>query len=231
LEEGGMVSFTTDKKQAGTALYDLIGQRYPDLDGKTLDRAFKTNTVTVNGKPASGDEELREGDLVRIYLTADALGADLTPRVVFQDENLLIVDKPAGLPSAAEGEEPGALEMVENFMKAHGEYNLDALMVPYLVYPLDRYVSGLLLLAKHEEAYIFLSEALAQRRIARYYICPVKGRAEDREELLAYHAKDKAGRSATILGRFRKDAKPIVTRYETLQRGAHMTLEIGRAHV
>jgi len=172
---------------------------------------------------------VKTGDEVRFYVTGDSLGLDLTPEVIFQDENLMVLDKPAGLLSQAQDGEMNALTMAEDFMKKRGEYNLDALMLPYLVYPLDKYVSGLLLIAKHEEAYLFLSEALAQRRIARYYICPVKGHAEDKEELLAYHLKDKAGLRATILGKFRKDAKPIVTRYETLARGEYMALVRARA--
>ena len=219
-----MVSFTVEKDQNGMALFDLIGERYPDYDAKALARAFKTRAVTIKGEVAHRKDEVRIGDEVRIYLAGDALGADLTPVVVFQDENLLVVDKPAGLLSTSDGDEPSALLMVEGFMKQRGEFNIDALMVPYLVYSLDQYVSGLLLFAKHEEAYLFLIEALAQRRIVRYYTCPVRGQAEDREEMLAYHIKDKASRSARILGQSRKDAKPIVTRYETVAHGEHMTL-------
>lgn len=219
-----MISFTVEKKQAGMVLFDLIEQLYPDYNPKALTRAFKAGAVTVGGEAAFGNDELRAGEEVSIYLPGDALGADLTPAVIFQDENLLVVDKPAGLPSTSETGELSALEMTENYMKQRGEFNIDALMVPYMVYPLDRYVSGLLLFAKHEEAYLFLVEALAQRRISRYYTCPVRGQAEDREELLAYHMKDKASRSARILSNFRKDAKPIVTRYETIARGEHMSL-------
>lgn len=219
-----MVSFTVEKNQAGMALFDLIEERYPDYDAKALARAFKTRAVTIEGETAYGDDEVRPGEEVRIYLAGDMLGADLTPIVVFQDENLMVVDKPAGLLSASDDGKPNALEMAERFMKQRGEYNVDALMVPYLVYPLDPYVSGLLLFAKHEEVYLFLVEALAQRRIVRYYTCPVRGHAEDREEMLAYHMKDKASRNAQILGKSRKDAKPIVTRYETIVQGEHMSL-------
>jgi 23S rRNA-/tRNA-specific pseudouridylate synthase len=229
LEEDGMVLFTAEKEQNGIELFDLIEQQFPDFDDKAIARAFKTNAITINGKPAYGDDEVKEGDEVRFFVAGDVLGMDLTPEVIFQDENLMVLDKPAGLLSLSEGDEPNAMAIAEGFMKARGEYNLDAMMLPYLIYPLDKYVSGLLLIAKHEEAYLFLSEALAQRRISRYYICPVKGQAEEKGELLSYHTKDKAGLRATILDKVRKDAKPIVTRYETLARGEHMTLVRARA--
>ncbi len=219
-----MVLFTAEKDHDGVELFDLIEQLFPEYNNKAMTRVFKTKAVTINGKEAFADDAVKEGDEVRIYAAGDLLGIDLTPEVIFQDENMMVLDKPAGLLSISENGEPNALTMAEGFMKERGEYNLEALILPYLVYPLDQYTSGLLIIAKHEEAYLFLSEALAQRRIARYYICPVRGHAKDKEELLAYHTKDKAGLRATILGKVRKEAKPIVTRYETLAQGDHMTL-------
>ena len=51
------------------------------------------------------------------------------------------------------------MDMVEDSMKRRGEYSLEALMVPYLIYPLEKEVSGLLIMAKHEDAYLFLVRA------------------------------------------------------------------------
>lgn len=224
-----MVSIIVSQKEHGIELFDLIEQRYPDYDDRALARAFKTRAVTINGEEAYGDDEVHEGDAVCIFVAGDALSADLTPDVVFQDENLLVIDKPAGLLSASDTEEESAVSMVERIMKQRGEYDLKALILPYLVYSLDPYVSGLLLVAKHEEVYLFLTEALAQRRIARYYTCPVLGHAKDEDELFAYLAKDKAGRSVSILDQPDKRAKPIVTRYQTIVHGENMTLVRVRA--
>jgi 23S rRNA-/tRNA-specific pseudouridylate synthase len=178
----------------------------------------------VNGEDAYPDDTLSEGDRISIFAPDDMIGVDLTPPIIYQDENFVIVDKPVGLLSFSEDGQPNAVTMVEEYMKRQGEYSLDALMVPYLVYPLDKYVSGLMLMAKHEDAYLFLVEALAQRRILRHYICPVIGHADDSEELMAYHLTDKQQRRAEILARFRKNAKPIVTRYTALAHGDVMSL-------
>ena len=147
-------------------------------------------------------------DIVRIFAPPDLLGLDLTPNVVYQDENFVFFDKPAGLLSTSETGEQSALGMAEAHMKRRGEYSLDALIVPYLIYPLDKYVSGLLLVAKHEDAYRFLTEALMQRRIARYYICPVAGQAQDKAELMAYHLCDRSNQRVKILPRSSKDPNP-----------------------
>ncbi|MDD5018454.1 MAG: RluA family pseudouridine synthase [Eubacteriales bacterium] len=219
-----MVSFTVEKKRSGVELYQLLEEVYPDFAKKALIAAFKSGIVTLNGKEAYGDDKVHAGDKIAVFVTGDVMGIDMSPRVVYQDENFVIVDKPAGLLSIGDTGEPNAVSMVEEFMKQRGEYSLDALMVPYLVYPLDKYVSGLLILAKHEHAYLFLIEALAQRRITRYFICPVRGRAEENDELMAYHIKDKASTHARILKKYSKDAKPIVTRYSALKFGETMSL-------
>ena len=166
---------------------------------------------------------MQTGDIVRILRRRSA-GLDLTPRVVYQDENFVFLDKPAGLPSTSESGEHSALDMVEAHMKRRGEYSLEALIVPYLIYPLDKYVSGLLLVAKHEDAYLFLTEALMQRRITRYYICPVVGQAQDKAELMAYHLCDRSNRRARVLPKPQKETRPIVTRYQRLAEGDGISL-------
>ena len=205
-------------------LFALIEQTYPDFNVKDIARAFKAGDIWRNGESAYDDDDVSEGDEVSIFLPDDVVGIDLTPSVVYQDENFVIVDKPAGLLSFSDGGLPNAVDMVEEHMKQQGEYSLGALMVPYLVYPLDKYVSGLLLLAKHEEAYLFLVEALSQRRLIRHYICPVFGLAEESEELMAYHITDKSRRSVKILDSFKKLAKPIVTRVRRIASGQIMSL-------
>ncbi len=209
---------------SGKELFDLISEKYPEADERALVAAFKNGNITLNGKEAYGDDKVHAGDGIRLFLTEDVLGAALVPKIIYQDENFIIADKPAGLPSISESNEPCAVSVAEEAMKQSGEYNLQALIVPYLIYPLDMYVSGLLILAKHEDAYLFLAQAITQRRVTRYYICPVAGQAKEKDELLAYHMIDKPGRNVRILSSQQKNSKPIVTRYAALSSGENMTL-------
>lgn len=218
-----MVTFKATDSHEGLELFDLLIQQYPDFPQKALQMAFKKKMVTINGQDTYGDDTVRAGDEICLYIPGDVLGLDLTPVVVYQDENIIIVDKPAGLLSASDTGEVNAVDMVEYYMKQRGEYNLDALMVPYLVYPLDEYVSGLLVLAKHEDAYLFFAEALNQRRLSQYYYCIVKGHAQDSQELMGYHLR-KSNNRVNILAKFKKDSKPIVTRYQKVEQGDTMSL-------
>ena len=224
-----MITYEVTKEHEGLPLFELLESVYPDFSIKNQERALKYGDIDLNGETSYGDEIVNEGDVIDIYLCGDLVGVELTPTIVYQDENFVIVDKPAGLVSISDfdGEE-SAVTKVEDIMKQQGEYNLDALMVPYLVYKLDTYESGLLIMAKHEEGYLFMIEALNQRRICRHYLCPVVGIAQEEDELLAYYTKNKAMTHAKILAKFEKGAKPIVTRYKTLSTGETMSLLLVR---
>ena len=128
-----MISYEVTKQHEKKDLYDLLESVYPNFSIRDQDRALKYGDIDFNGKRADGTEHLKQGDRIDIFLPGDIVGIDLTPDIVYQDENFVIVDKPAGLLSASDYDEPNAVSLVEDCMKSQGEYNLTALMVPYLV--------------------------------------------------------------------------------------------------
>jgi RluA family pseudouridine synthase len=221
-----MVSLVVEETHEGSNVFDVLKEAYPEFPKKAVIRALKDGIVTLNGKQAGSGDEVKKGDDIRVYVTGDIVGEELRPEIIYQDENFVIADKPAGLLTVSENGEPSALAMVEEHMKARGEYSVEALLVPYMIYPLEKYVSGLIVLAKHEGAYLFMAEALAQRRFSRYYVCSVAGQAKENDELLAYHYQDKS--HVKILGSHSRDAKPIVTRYSLLSSGKEMSLVCAR---
>jgi 23S rRNA-/tRNA-specific pseudouridylate synthase len=221
-----MVSLVVEETYEGKDIFHVLEEAYPGFSIKAKKNAFKAGIITLNGTEASGDDEVHKGDTIRIFLTGDAVGIELKPEIIYQDENFVIADKPAGLLSISENGEPNALSLVEEYMKSRGEYSLEALLVPYMIYPLEKNVSGLIVLAKHEDAYLFMAQALSQRRISRYYVCPVVGQAKEKDELLAYHYQDRT--RVKILSSHSKEAKPIVTRYSLLSSGKEMSLVCAR---
>ncbi|MGE5494701.1 MAG: pseudouridine synthase [Burkholderiales bacterium] len=220
-----MVSLVV-KETREDKLLDALREAYPGFSKKAMARAFKHGLVTLNGERAKCGDKVKKGDEIRVFVTGDVAGLELKPEIIYQDENFIIADKPAGLKCVSDDGEPSVLAMVEEHMKKRGEYSLDALLVPYMVYHLEKYVSGLVVLAKHEGAYLFMTQALAQRRFSRFYVCSVVGQAKENEELLAYHHQHNS--RVRILGSRSKDAKPIVTRYSLLSSGTEMSLICAR---
>lgn len=199
-------------------------------------QSAKRGEVLVNGAPAKPSLLLEEGDVLAFDLPEPrALVATPEPielTILYEDEDLLVVDKPAGMVShPAHGATSGTLV---NAMLAHVATGLpgDALR-PGLIHRLDRDTSGLLVVAKREESLRRLGAAMKARRIEREYLGIVCG--------VPQHARGTIegpiGRDPRNRFKFAivADGKPAVTHYELREAFAKHTellfrLETGRTH-
>lgn len=199
-------------------------------------QSAKRGEVLVNGSPAKPSLLLEEGDVLAFdlpqprALVATPEPIDLT--ILYEDEDLLVVDKPAGMVShPAHGATSGTLV---NAMLAHVATGLpgDALR-PGLIHRLDRDTSGLLVVAKREESLRRLGAAMKARRIEREYLGIVCG--------VPQHARGTIegpiGRDPRNRFKFAivTDGKPAVTHYELREAFAKhaellFRLETGRTH-
>ncbi|MGH7639873.1 MAG: RluA family pseudouridine synthase [Candidatus Dormibacteria bacterium] len=197
------------------------------------------------GRVAVGDEvevrpsrRLRPGELVQVL---GEVKRELThaedppprPRLVFQDESLAVVDKPAGLVvHPGRGHTQGTLaQMLEGF---GGEWSrLAGEDRPGIVHRLDKGTSGLLVLARTESAHAALARQLWQRTLGREYWALVRGRLrEDRGRIEAAVGRDPGHPGRIRVGPLGREA---VTEFEVLERFAGSTalrlqLLTGRTH-
>jgi len=197
--------------------------------------AMKAGSVRLNGVVPKGAAPVAEGDLLEFAIapreTLEALPQAIALDIVYEDEALLVVDKPAGMVThPAHGARDGTLV---NALLAYAGTLPGEPLRPGLVHRLDRDTSGLLLVAKTEPALRALGKAMMRRAIERTYLGLVTG--------IPDHAK---GTVEGALGRdphnrqkfaIRADGKPAVTHYASRERlrGAselEFTLETGRTH-
>jgi 23S rRNA pseudouridine1911/1915/1917 synthase len=196
--------------------------------------AIKRGAVLVNGDPAKAGRALEEGDALeyaireRKPLTAQPESIPLA--VVYEDDDLIVVDKPAGMVThPAHGSPSGTLV---NALLAHVNLPGDSLR-PGLVHRLDRDTSGLLVVAKTEEALSKLGIAMKARRIKREYLGLVHGVPEHaRGTIEGAIGRDPHNRLKFAVV---ADGKPAVTHYEIREkvgRDAELVfrLETGRTH-
>jgi 23S rRNA pseudouridine1911/1915/1917 synthase len=192
--------------------------------------------IVVNGMRVKPSRPLETGDVVEFELTERvpliALPESIALDVIFEDDDLIVVDKPAGMVThPAHGATSGTLV---NALLAHVSATLPGdLLRPGLVHRLDRDTSGLLVIAKREESLHALSNAMRLRRIEREYLGLVRG-------VLPHPL-------GTIDGPIGRDprnrlkyavvpeGKPAVTHYEVREQyAAHaeliFRLETGRTH-
>ena len=152
----------------------LVAQRL-GLSRSAARRMIEESLVQVDGvEKVSPAHRMRSGEWVEAQLVEERLTPENIPvPVVFEDEHLLVVDKPAGLvvhPGA--GNRSGTLV---NALLSRGIVGGEDPERPGVVHRLDRDTSGLMVLAKGEEAYLGLVAALAARNVRRVYRAIVVG--------------------------------------------------------
>ncbi|HEY6736676.1 MAG TPA: RluA family pseudouridine synthase [Candidatus Saccharimonadia bacterium] len=144
-----------------------------------LKRLIETGAVQVNRRPATPRYLVKPGDAITLELPAEpATRRPAAPqlRVIYQDDDLVIIDKPAGLvvhPGA--GTAPGQSTVADFARTVSSDPDAER---PGIVHRLDRDTSGLLIIARTAEAKHFLHQALAKRQIHKTYTALVTGRIE-----------------------------------------------------
>jgi 23S rRNA pseudouridine1911/1915/1917 synthase len=220
--------------QAGRRLDVALAERL----GKSrtvVQRLVRDGHVLVDGARLEKRHTLRVGETVSWELPPPA-PSELVPEsldvpIVFEDDWLLVVDKPAGMVvHPAPGHEHGTLVhalLERGIAGGHGRR-------PGVIHRLDRDTSGLLIVARGEEAYRRLVAAMSGRRISRTYLALLCGElAQDEGTIDAPVGRHRRDRRRMAVHSVR--ARPAVTHFATLARGAGYTLarvrlETGRTH-
>ena len=227
--------FAVADDDAGSRLDRALAAR-PEIGTRSLaERLLVDGAVTVDGAARQKSHRLEPGSVVVVELPQAAAGLSaepLTVGVAYEDEHLLVVDKPAGMtmhPGA--GTSTGTLAGQLVTLGAAGGHDPDR---PGIVHRLDRDTSGLLVVTRSQAVFDALQAAIRQRAVERRYLALVKGRPRSR-----------TGRIDAPLGRDRRDPtrrsldtegpREAITRFEvveTLHDRAllDVTLETGRTH-
>jgi 23S rRNA pseudouridine1911/1915/1917 synthase len=198
-------------------------------------RLIEQGLVLVDGRPARKRHVLRAGEEVLWRVPpppAATLAAEPVPyEIVYQDDWLLVVDKPAGVVvHPAPGHEHGTLAQGLVAEGARGGHELR----PGIIHRLDKDTSGLLIVARRDEAYRLLVAAMERRAIHRTYVALLSGDLPQEEGTIdapiGRHVRDRKRMSLhTAAGR------PAVTHFDVLARVPGFTLtrvrlETGRTH-
>jgi 23S rRNA pseudouridine1911/1915/1917 synthase len=206
----------------------------PEVGTRSLaERLVREGAVRVDGERRPKSHRLEGGEELEVELPeATALEpSELPLDVVYEDEHLLVVDKPAGL---VVHPAPGHVgETLVHRLLALGAAGGDPER-PGIVHRLDRDTSGLLLVARSDDAYAALAEAIRERRVDRRYLALVRGAPRSRTGRIdAPIGRDRADRMRRSLDT--ETPREAVTWFETHERLGDRTLlearlETGRTH-
>ena len=177
--ESEIIALRVAESDSGVRLDAYLAAHINDWSRARLQRLIESEDVLVNGKPAKPSYKVSAGDEIEVELTSSPL-ASFTPEeipleIVFEDDHLVVINKPAGLVvHPAAGAPSGTLANALAYHFQHLSKHAGAIR-PGIVHRLDKDTSGLLVVAKTESAHEDLADQFRAREIYKSYMALVYG--------------------------------------------------------
>ena len=230
--------------EAGQRLDKLLRKYLSEAPGSFIYKMLRKKNIVLNGKKATGNEHLKKGDSVKLFLADDTIAkfqaAGKTVEesikntvkldVIYEDQNVIFINKPSGMLSQkAKETDVSVVENVTAYLLESGQLTRENLKTfrPSICNRLDRNTSGLIVAGKSLAGLQQMGELFKKRTLKKYYLCIVKGRITEPAHIRGYLVKDeKTNRVSLSKGGFSKDAKglPIETEYVPIAWNEEMTL-------
>ena len=228
----------TSEEDRGARLDAFLARAMEDLTRSAAAKAIEEGRVLVSGKVPSKSLKLTGNETIEFTpeepAPIDAVQQDIPLDVVYEDDDVIVVNKPSGLVvHPAPGHPDGTLVNALLFHCGASLSGVGGALRPGIVHRIDRDTSGLIIAAKNDYAHQFLSAQLADHTLARTYECIVVGNLrEDRGTVDAPIARDSRDRKRMAV---MPGGRRAVTHWTVLARYPGYThvqcrLETGRTH-
>ncbi|MEG1633018.1 MAG: RluA family pseudouridine synthase [Oscillospiraceae bacterium] len=246
-----MKEFEIKKNDAGQRLDRFIGKAVPLLPESLLQKYIRLKRIKVNGKGQKRDYRLLEGEIIQLYINDEffekprednaylKVGAPKL-NIVYEDENILLCDKPAGIlcHSAGQWDYNTLIANIQAYAAQKGDWRPreENSFAPALCNRIDRNTGGIVIAAKNAEALRILNEKIRDREIEKRYLCIVSGKPRPPEgRLEGYLFKDAVKNQVYVRDRQEPGTKIAVTHYRVLASDSGLSLvecrlETGRTH-
>jgi len=218
------------KNDSGQRADKFLKKFMPDAPAGFIYGSLRKKRIRLNGKRLKPSTILSEGDLLQFYMNGEGFGRDRqsleAPEarqplpVVYQDGNILIADKPAGLLSHPDGSEADTLsDWIVYYLYEKGEYNPreENTFTPAICNRLDRNTGGLVIAAKNFAALQDMNLMIRERRVERYYKLVVGGIIDKPLDISAYLVKDSRTNRVRVEDRWSEGSDRIETYIKPLK--------------
>lgn len=232
-------TLTLDRSYPGERLDAWLHRQYPAMSRSAVQRLIAEGHITVNGAPTKPTHSPRQGEVIRVEWP-EARPASVQPEaipldILFEDEALLVVNKPPGLVvHPAAGNERNTLVNALLHHCAGQLSGIGGVARPGIVHRLDKDTSGCLVVAKNDATHLALSAQFAGRHVHKLYFALVCGElARDRGDIRAAIARHVSHRKCMTVDDER--GRAAHTSYQVRERLNHATLveallHTGRTH-
>ncbi|WP_302661770.1 RluA family pseudouridine synthase [uncultured Dysosmobacter sp.] len=246
-----MREFTIGKNDAGQRLDRFVAKNLPLLPPALLQKYIRLKRIKVNGKGSKRDVRLETGDILQLYINDEFFDKPneenlfltvFKPQlnIVYEDENLLLVDKRPGMSVHADETEKvnTLINHIQAYLYQKREWNpkWENAFAPALCNRIDRNTGGIVIAAKNAETLRIINEKIRAHELEKSYLCITVGRPKWPEgKIEGFLLKDEAKKEVRFFHKPVPGGKTAVTLYRTLEsRGGLSLVECrlltGRTH-
>ncbi len=233
-----MNTLVVDEINKGKRLDSYISDNMDKISRSFAQKLIENQQVTINGKNEKASYKVCVGDKVQVDVPeaqdTKLKAQDIPVEVVYEDKDIIVVNKPKGMVvHPANGNPDGTLVNAILAMCKDSLSGIGGEIRPGIVHRLDKDTSGLLIIAKNDEAHVKMSKQIQDRLVTKKYIALVKGVVKDDEATIDMPiARSKVDRKKMAVD---KDGKQAVTHFKVIKRYKRYTLleikiDTGRTH-
>jgi 23S rRNA pseudouridine1911/1915/1917 synthase len=214
-------------EHAGRRLDQFLVSQLPDISRARVQELISQGKILLDGMPAKASLKLRGGEQIEIVGEVQrpplrAIAEDIALDFIYEDEDLVVVNKPAGMMvhagAGATDDERNRGTLVNALLHRFGELStVGGELRPGIVHRLDRDTSGLIVVAKNDSAHRKLAAEFAGRRVKKTYIALVHGWPKKEKGTIASSISRDAVRRSRMTT-LRNDGREAVTHYEVQKR-------------
>lgn len=234
-----MKSFTVNRNDADQRLDKFVLKNAPLLPQALLYKYIRKGRIKINRKKGSISTRLALGDIVEMYINDeffeakakryDFLSSPANLNIVYEDENILLADKPQGLlvhPDKNEYRDT-LIGRIKHYLYKKGEYQPENenSFSPQLANRIDRNTGGIVIAAKNAEALRIICRIIKQREIDKWYLTIVHGIPKKKSDILTgYLFKDEKKNQVFLSNKKTESNRTVTTGYEVLASKNNLSL-------
>lgn len=221
-----MKSFQINNNEAGQRFDKYLKKLLSQAGSSFIYKMLRKKNITLNGKKADGTEKLEAGDEVKLFLSDETFEKFSSTEqisypctnldIIYEDEDILIINKPAGMLSQkAVPEDLSANEYIIGYLLQTGAVSAGELNTfrPSVCNRLDRNTTGLLIAGKSLKGLQSMSRQLKSRSVEKYYRCLVKGIVNTPQLIEGWLVKEEKNNQVKIFPQEIADSRYIKTGY------------------
>ncbi|MBZ2174491.1 RluA family pseudouridine synthase [Schnuerera sp. xch1] len=212
-------------------------------------KMLRKKRIKLNNKKANPNTMVVEGDTIQLYLADKTIekfkgsnnigNSNFTPRIIYEDKNIILINKPVGTLSHSANKEYGnnIVDGIIHYLYKKGEYNprAEKTFKPAICNRLDRNTSGIIIGAKNYQVLKITNDAIKEEAIGKYYKTIVNGIIKKDMKIEGFLTKNEELNKVKVSHREEDSSKKIVTRIRVLKNfNGYSLLEIelitGRTH-